>query len=249
MSQAFFEWNSIRYEVDLNDGFDLSIPYGSEDSSSAWNCPPVQFSPVQEGSWIGSVEAGASVNFFNIQFNPHGNGTHTEWAGHILPYRGSVNSKMKKFWFVSFLAEVKPDKSGRIKEPFSLNQHQQLPEALILRTHKDYERPKNNDYSGTNPPFLDADFVKQMVKKGVKHLLLDLPSVDPEQDGGELIAHKTFWSFEGDIREEASITELIRVPEELEEGLYFLNLQLAPFENDASPSRPVIYPWTAAHEH
>jgi hypothetical protein len=39
----------------------------------------------------------------------------------------------------------------------------------------------------------------------------------------------------------ASITELIVVPEMLQDGLYLLNLQFAPIESDAAPSRPIVY--------
>ena len=42
-------------------------------------------------------------------------------------------------------------------------------------------------------------------------------------------------------RMDASITEMIYVPDEIEDGTYLLELQFAPFENDASPSRPVLY--------
>lgn len=74
------------------------------------------------------------------------------------------------------------------------------------------------------------------------HLLIDLPSVDKEHDGGKLTAHKTFWNYPKAPRKEATITEMIFVPNAVKDGLYLLNLQVAPFENDASPSRPVIYP-------
>ncbi len=36
-------------------------------------------------------------------------------------------------------------------------------------------------------------------------------------------------------------TELIFVRDEVEDGSYLLNLQIASFENDASPSKPVLY--------
>ena len=38
-----------------------------------------------------------------------------------------------------------------------------------------------------------------------------------------------------------TITELIYVPEEVTDRQYLLNLQIAPFENDASPSKPILY--------
>ena len=40
---------------------------------------------------------------------------------------------------------------------------------------------------------------------------------------------------------EAGITELIFVPNNVFDGRYLLNLQFAPLENDASPSRPVLF--------
>ena len=40
---------------------------------------------------------------------------------------------------------------------------------------------------------------------------------------------------------QATITEFVFVANTIKDGRYFLNLQLAAFENDASPSRPVLY--------
>ena len=80
-----------------------------------------------------------------------------------------------------------------------------------------------------------------LVDKGVEHLLVDLPSVDKERDGGVLAAHRAFWNFDGKMRKRATITEFVYVSNKIEDGTYFLNLQVAPFENDASPSRPVLY--------
>ncbi len=38
-----------------------------------------------------------------------------------------------------------------------------------------------------------------------------------------------------------TISELIYVPNDIFDGTYILNLMIAPFENDASPSKPVLY--------
>ncbi len=40
----------------------------------------------------------------------------------------------------------------------------------------------------------------------------------------------------------STITELIYVPDHVPDGEYLLNLQIAPFNADASPSRPIIFP-------
>ena len=75
----------------------------------------------------------------------------------------------------------------------------------------------------------------------VKHLLIDLPSIDKEKDEGALLAHKAFWNYPVTPRLDAFITELIYVPNEIKDGLYLLNIQIAPFETDAAPSRPILF--------
>jgi hypothetical protein len=47
-------------------------------------------------------------------------------------------------------------------------------------------------------------------------------------------------------RYSATITELIYVPEGVEDGLYLLNLQVPNLRTDAVLSRPVLYACTAA---
>jgi hypothetical protein len=83
-----------------------------------------------------------------------------------------------------------------------------------------------------------------LVNMGIKHFLVDLPSVDREDDGGKLLFHKTFWQYPQNIRKDATITELIFVPGNVQNGTYLLNLQIASFELDASPSKPVLYALT-----
>ena len=78
-------------------------------------------------------------------------------------------------------------------------------------------------------------------------MLIDLPSVDREEDEGRLLAHKAFWNVKDvtnlndDARLDCTITEMIFVDDEVKDGSYVLNLQIASFENDASPSKPILY--------
>jgi len=83
----------------------------------------------------------------------------------------------------------------------------------------------------------------------VRHLLIDLPSLDRSHDQGKLSAHRRFWGLPaaGCVasdpgRPDASITEMIFVPDDLPDGLYALSLQIAPFVADAAPSRPLLFP-------
>ncbi|MGL5889046.1 MAG: cyclase family protein, partial [Bacteroidia bacterium] len=86
-----------------------------------------------------------------------------------------------------------------------------------------------------------ADAALLLAEMNVEHLLLDLPSVDREVDGGALAAHKAFWNYPENTRRNCTITEFIYVPNDVFDGAYLLNLQTAPIENDATPSRPVLY--------
>ncbi len=45
----------------------------------------------------------------------------------------------------------------------------------------------------------------------MKHLLIDLPSVDKENDQGKLLAHKAFWDYNGEQRMDATITEFVYI--------------------------------------
>jgi len=45
---------------------------------------------------------------------------------------------------------------------------------------------------------------------------------------------------------ERTITEMIYVPNNEYDGKYLLNIQIASFENDASPSKPLLYQLNSA---
>ena len=118
---------------------------------------------------------------------------------------------------------------------------------MIIRTLPNTNEKKHKNYSNTNPAYLleeTAVFIREI---GVKHLLIDLPSVDKEVDEGKLVAHKAFWNVKNvqevnpDARFDATITEMIFVEDAVVDGSYILNLQIASFENDASPSKPLVY--------
>ena len=105
----------------------------------------------------------------------------------------------------------------------------------------------STDYSGANPPYLAPEAMQWIVQQGVQHLLLDLPSVDREDDGGKLTNHRSFWRVLHNKADEQSsfgntITELIYVPDAVADGRYLLNLQIPSIELDAAPSKPVLYP-------
>ena len=239
-------YNSRLYTIDLTQPLDISIPFrDGEHGTSAWGREPASVQPYTSESFIGSVVAGASVNFNDIHFNPHAHGTHTECYGHITREVHSVNRIFRKFFFYTEVITIAPEK---YQDDFVISKKQlryalrnRKREALVIRTLPNTRQKLKQDYTASNPPYLLEETAAYLAEVGIEHLLIDLPSVDKENDYGALLAHRAFWDMEGKIRKKASITELIFVRNEIPDGTYFLSLQLGPFENDAAPSRPVLY--------
>lgn len=244
--QATIQYNSRKLKIDLSKPLDISIPLkASKKNVNAWYIDEPRIEPVEDGKWIAAVSEGASINFNNIHFNPHAHGTHTECVGHITEKVHSINKNLKQFFFLAEVITVAPenyleDKAVSKKQlQFALGNKKR--DAVIIRTIPNLKEKISKQYSNTNWPYLLEDAVKFLVKKGVKHLLIDTPSIDREKDGGKLLGHNAFWNTSGKLRLDTTITEFIFVPNSVEDGEYFLNLQIAPFENDASPSKPILY--------
>jgi len=239
--------------VNLSKPLDISIPLqASQQNPLAWYQNEPNIEPVRMGDWIGKVSEGGSVNFNNVFFNPHAHGTHTECLGHISKEFHSVNDALKEFFFLAEVISVVPtasplsERAGGEDEIISQESISKAlkgntPEAIIIRTLPNSTSKKSKHWSNSNWPYLDEKAAVFLRELGIKHLLIDLPSVDREQDEGKLLAHKAFWDYPKNPRHDCTITEMIYVPEAIKDGSYLLNLQMAAFHNDASPSKPVLY--------
>ncbi len=242
---------SRTFRVDLSRPLDLSLPLrDGEHGVRAWYVGPVAMDAVRDGDKIYEVRHGAPVNFRNVSFNPHGHGTHTESVGHIASEIHPVGGLLKRYFFtaqvVSVLPETRRAPDGKTDQVITLEQlrsavSERPPEALVLRTLPNDTNAPDHQWSGTNPCYLQSTACAWLRSIGVKHLLLDLPSVDREEDGGVLAAHHAFWDYPTSVDLERTITEMIHVPANVGDGDYLLELQLAHFINDAAPSRPVLY--------
>jgi kynurenine formamidase len=245
--KSIIEFQNQQFEVDFSAPIDISIPLTDAGHShvAAFHLPDLKSEVVRAGGFTGSVAEGGSCNVNNIFFSPHGNGTHTECIGHITKEKYSVNDCLKEYFFSAMLITIAPEKSGndshvtaeQVKKSLGKN----IPEALIIRTLPNDVSKRERNYSGTNPPFIDQETAAFICSLGIKHLLIDLPSMDKENDGGKLLAHHSFWNYPSAPRINSTITELIYVPDKISDGFYFLNLQFAAFDSDASPSRPVLF--------
>ena len=250
------EKDGRRYSFQAEKGMDLSISM-NPNGPRAWYVDVMRIDPVRTEQFLGSVAEGGAVNFRDVYFNPHGHGTHTENVGHIIDTEVPVVRSIGSSHYMAKLVTVELRRKDSTKdvsqdaeqgdwvvneeslEGFDLNV-----EALIIRTKPNDHSKVQRQYSGTNFPYLTIGAMQRIIDAGVQHLLIDLPSVDREEDGGALAAHHLFWNVPAEPNFQKTITELIYVPNEIADGTYLLNLQVSNFANDAAPSRPMLFDLT-----
>ena len=251
------EKDGRRYSFQTEKGMDLSISM-NPNGPRAWYVEPMRIEPVRTEQFLGSVAEGGAVNFRDVYFNPHGHGTHTENVGHIIDTDFPVVNSIGSSHFMAKLITVELMKQDAMQDSTkdvsqdasqgdwvvneqSLEGFDLKVEALIIRTKPNDHSKVQRQYSGTNFPYLTIGAMQRIVDAGVQHLLIDLPSVDREEDGGALAAHHLFWDVPSNPNFQKTITEFIYVPNEIADGTYLLNLQVSNFANDAAPSRPMLF--------
>ena len=246
------EHHGNTFTIDLSKPIDLSIAMHAE-GPRAWYAGKMRIAPVINQYFTGSVALGGKVNFNDVFFNPHAHGTHTETVGHITRELVSIERALSRYWWFAQVITITPaisNTSNEIEQKgdsiITLQQVQQAlgnstPEAVIIRTLPNMTDKKSRVYSNTNFTYMHPDAAQWLAAQGVQHLLVDMPSIDREEDQGKLLAHHAFWNYPSEPRMEATITEMVFVEDTVEDGLYMLNLQVASFRNDAAPSRPVLY--------
>ena len=250
---ATYPYLGRTYSFDPAAPLDISLPLapGQEQVNCFWS-EPVEIETIRVGNFVGSVADGGSTNYKRVHLTPHGNGTHTECYGHISADPAALlSSCLRRFLFVARLVSVqlRPQPNGDSVVLLADVQRELekgpdagiTPEALVLRTLPNHRAKRTRHYSGTNPPYLEPALAHYLAERHIEHLLLDLPSVDREEDGGQLLAHHAFWQYPHATRQSATITELSLVPDAVEDGLYLLNLQITSLALDASPSKPILY--------
>jgi len=233
--------------------------------------PAASANPVEGGGFVGDTRQGGSCNVDVITLTPHCNGTHTECVGHIINERLSVNQLLQDSLMPAHLITVSPEivsgdndsyqppldngdmliTKAAIAEHLANVDSSEL-EALVIRTlPNDFDKQFMHYDDNNYPPFISNDAMAYLNQRGVKHLLVDFPSVDRMYDDGKLSSHHVFWQvqpqsrlLDEDVLSFKTITELVYVAPTMGDGLYLLNLQVAPFELDAAPSRPTLIPVT-----
>ncbi len=254
------------FKIDSKKPLDISIPLEFNNSQpNIYGVNKAVANAYEDEHFVGDTRRGGSCNFENLALNTHCNGTHTECVGHITNKRISINECLQDVFIFANLITVLPENALESVETYAvkLDKNDWLitrkviknskikirnSEALIIRTLPNDKSKKSRDYSAQNPPFFSIEAMQYIVEIGVKHLLVDVPSLDKLHDEGKLFTHRIFWNVEQDSFEinpqtnvNNTVTEMIYVPNEITDCEYLLNLQIAPFVSDASPSRPLLF--------
>jgi arylformamidase len=257
-----------RWSVDTADCHDLSIPLQFDGPQpNFFDAAPASSTAFVAGDFTGDVRTGASCNCSTYSLTPHCNGTHTECVGHLTRDRISVRDIARDVLIPALLLSVTVRTTGETSEAsnpaphpgdllitreeleLSALQHS-MPgfRALVVRTLPNGPEKQRQRYGVDRPPaYFSSQAMQWIVDSGVDHLVVDVPSVDRASDRGLLTTHRLFWGMPPArvealhaTRAHATITELAYIDDAIVDGPYLLNLQVAPFEADAAPSRPFL---------
>lgn len=269
MTRLQLEFGARTFTADIGAGRDISIALNFDGPQpNHFGAIRASAEPMRAGDFVGDTRAGGSCNASVLRMNPHCNGTHTECIGHVTTARQDILAAAPPCLLPAALVSVRPESvsdssEGSRPPPLegdklitarALGQAMnKLPggeyPALIVRTLPNARGKRTREYTQSNShPYYSLAAIEMLVACGVQHLLVDTPSVDRFDDQGELAGHRKFWGLEpGAVeagaasRSAATITEMIFVDDDLADGIYLMNLQIAPFVSDATPSRPVLF--------
>ncbi len=254
---------------------DISIPLKfNGEQPNLYHTKKAASRAYEAGGFIGDTRRGGSCNFEQLTLVPHCNGTHTECIGHITHKRFVVQEQLKDSLIPATVLTLLPENAMNSPDTYHPEKKdldvfiserslknglgdtpKEFLKALVIRTLPNEASKLKRNYEEQQPAFFSLEAMNYIINAGVEHLLVDLPSVDRARDEGKLSAHHLFWNVKPGSHVEAAnsmvnktITEMIYVGDDIADGPYLLNLQIAPFMSDAAPSRPLLYPLTKSPE-
>jgi hypothetical protein len=267
---------------DLAAGVSLARAVQFDDGATlrCFGASPARSVPLVVGGFSGRVSQTAGCNCSVLTLTPHANGTHTEGVGHLTTAAVDAYRVIPQRLLVTVLMTVEPELAGdspessvpvpaaddRLVTRAALTQAWPAPLAARLAPRAAVIRTLPNGPTkfadtaaaaqagaGITAPFLSQQAADELVARGIAHLVLDVPSADRAEDGGELTAHHLFFGLpRGSTalaqaeRPDNTITELAYVEDTVADGWYLLSLQSPAIAGDAVPSRPVLYPLRTA---
>ena len=240
----------------------IRVQPNSAENVNAFGLPGVDEKGFRAGEFVGSIDEGGYLNCKVLTIAPHGMGTHTESIRHIVADGPAICDIVPLAPFKVHLVTISPVLLGTTSESYSVGHAEDLVlsegalgpllsqstevEGLVVRTSVDANKLVTN-YTGTNPPYFTTEAMR-LISARFEHLLVDLPSVDREADDGLLLNHRAFWkvptgstSLSSINTSRRSITEMIYVPSQLEDGEYWCFIAVPNIDTDALPSRVLLW--------
>ncbi|MBK8549919.1 MAG: cyclase family protein [Ignavibacteria bacterium] len=256
------------FSCDTSEPIDISIPIiFNGEQPNTYDVDKAAAKAVETAEFVGDTRRGGSCNFEEYKLIPHCNGTHTECVGHISLERISIHNTLSDSFIPATFITVTPEKAfdsqdnyipAKSENDFMITKKalevklkdsdMKFLEGLIIRTLPNEDSKKSRQYMKQHPPFFSIEGMEYILKLNIKHLLIDIPSVDRTFDEGKLTAHHIFWDVpfgSHDVDKEKhsmrTITEMIYASNDIEDGRYLINIQIPDFVADAAPSRILLY--------
>ena len=239
------------YDLDMDTGVDLSINNDfSGNTPIFYGADQPEVEPEGSDDFIGDIRQGGSCNVPVVSFNIHCTGTHTECIAHILDSEEMIPDVCPKGLIPASIITIEPDKASSVEESYHCDISDDLViskysirrklsnshDALIIRTLPNDRSKLSRNYDELPAPFFTNDAIDHINELGVKHLLVDIPSIDKANDGGRLGNHRLFF------RQGDTISELLYIPDNILDGFGFLQIQIPNWSLDSAPSRPIFFP-------
>ena len=251
---TFYHLNQ-KINIDMNRGYDLSISnfFDSKNPTFFNSKNPELFYPDND-DFNGNISKGGTCNVPSVSLDIHCTGTHTECIGHISDSDIFINDISPKNFISSILISVNPVVANNCLDRYhvrygendlvitkdslikNLGIKKQHLDAVIIRTLPNTSEKKTKNYDHYHAPFFTNDAIEFLLELDVKHLLVDLPSIDKANDNGKLGNHHIFF------KKGKTISELLYIPDSIKDGFGYLQIQIPNWSLDAAPSRPIFYP-------
>jgi len=234
----------------------------STQSSNAFFIPLPQARTLEfEGQFVGDVERGGSCNVDILSYVPHGI-THLETSAHILGAASAPPTvkdippqHLSGIALLIDLTHLETNPGSRIpwdavEEKLKQNV---LPVSMLAIKTKASMLPPDYDFSGNDFLSVSPSAARgihdyevtingtadpsTILQRRIDCLILDLPSIDPEEDQGKLLAHRRFFGLpdtghDAQDPEKRVLVELARF-ENLSEGYYFVTVTPPLFQANA----------------
>ena len=248
---TIIKYDNKTYDLEEIQGFDLSFKNKfNGENPTFFNSKPSSLASVKAENFIGDISKGGSCNVNIATLDIHCSGTHTECISHIKDVEYKVVDFCPEGFIPSKLISVFPEKSINTTDSYHVPLTSDLViskellvqkikdpiDSLIIRTLPNSSYKSTQNYDENPAPFFTTEAINYINELSIKHLLVDIPSIDKANDNGLLGNHHSFF-IKG-----KTISELLYIPNSLKDSFGFLQIQIPNWHLDAAPSRPIFYP-------